>query len=183
MKKDEMLTLPENWETVMERMMLYRPSGINQMRVYICSPCRANTAEDVIRNMKAARVYMFYAHIYFRGIPIAPHAYVPILLHDDFEDERLMALRFGFETLRLCDNMLVCGGRLSEGMYGEIKEAARLNIPVRVFSSKVHSELCGRLEREGIDSEYLSYEDGHLHYALSLGADELAFYWGDDGND
>jgi hypothetical protein len=182
MKRDEKLSLPQNWEKILEQMMLKRPIGMRCESVYICSPLRADTPDDVIKNMTAARVYMFYAYQYFPGVPKAPHAYLPILLNDIYEDERALALRFGKRFLKSCDKLFVCGDRLSEGMYGEITAAVKLNIPVDVFNHKTYMELCGCLARDGIDPDVLRYEDGHLHFALSWGADELAPYWGGDND-
>ena len=177
MLKTEYLSLPENWEAVLELTMLQRPIELKLARTYICSPCRADTLEGVVRNMKAARVYMFYAYIHFLGVPRASHAYLPILLNDNFEDERKMALHFGSRLLMDCDLMLVCSDRLSEGMYGEITRAVKHSIPVQVFNKQVYDELCTRLVLDGIDPEYPQYGDGRPHLPLSWGADELAPYW------
>ena len=177
MLKNDVLSLPDNWEAVLELTMLQCPVGIKRARTYICSPCRAERPEGMIRNMKAARVYMFYAYIHFQGVPRAPHAYLPILLNDNFEDEREIALRFGERLLMDCDLMLVCGDRLSEGMYGEIKMAVKRKIPVHVFSKQVYDDLCARLSLDGIDPDYPHYESGRLHLPLTWGADELVPYW------
>ena len=182
MRRDKMLSLPNDWEAALELTMLQRPIGLNLARTYICSPCRADTPEGVIRNMKAARVYMYYVYIHFPGVPRAPHAYLPVILNDNFEHERNIALHFGKRLLMDCDLMLVCGDRLSDGMYGEIVRALELDTPVKVFSKWVYDSLCTRLALAGIDTENLSYEAGHPHMILSWGADELAPYW-EDGHD
>jgi hypothetical protein len=172
-----MLSLPENREAILEQMMLKRPGGLECERVYICSPCRADTPDAVIRNMKAARVYMFYVYVHFADIPKAPHAYLPVLLNDNCEDERALALRFGSDFLKSCDRMFVCGDRLSEGMYGEITEAARGGVPISVFNKRVFDGLYARFAQDGTDPDAVRYDDGHLHFALSWGADELAPYF------
>jgi len=177
MNKDEKLSLPQNWEAILEQMMLKEPIGNRCERVYICSPCRAETPDGVIRNMKAARVYMFYAFQYFPGVPKAPHAYLPVLLNDNYEEERTLALLFGRLFLKGCALLLVCGDRLSAGMYGEIKAAVKLGIPIQVFNRKVYDELRERFTRDGMNQDYAQYDAGHLHFALSWGADELAPYW------
>jgi len=177
-----MLSLPTNWEAILEQMMLTRPDGVKRELVYICSPCRADTAKGVFRNMKAARVYMFYAYIHLPGVPTAPHAYLPILLNDNSEKERALALRFGQQILTTCDKMLVCGDRLSEGMYGEIKAAIKRKIPIQVFNNSVHLELSVCLIRDRIGTDRVQYEAGQLHFALSMGASELAPYW-EEGHD
>jgi hypothetical protein len=177
-----MLSLPESWEAILEEEMLKRPIGFRCERIYICSPCRADTAKGVIRNMKAARVYMFYAYIHFAGVPKAPHAYLPVLLSDNYEDERDLALRFGARFLKSCDKLFVCGDRLSSGMYGEITEAINLGVPVQVFNRQVYDELRANLEQNGIDTEAVWHEDDNQHFTLSWGANELAPYWEDDHN-
>ena len=88
-----------------------------------------------------------------------------------------MAMRFGSKLLIACNKMYVCGDRLSEGMYGEIIEAIDHYIPVQVFNRKVFDDLREYLVIRDIDPEDLHYEDGHLHFALAMGADELAPYW------
>ena len=180
MHKSEKLFLPENWEAALELAMLQRPLRTKQARIYICSPCRADTAEGVINNMKAARVYMLYSYIYFQGVPWAPHAYLPVMLNDNFEDEREIALSFGTRLLMDCDLMLVCGDRLSEGMYGEIIAAIKNNIPVQVFNRNIFDILRIRLAMDGYDYKHPYYENGRKHHALAMGAKELAAYWGDE---
>jgi hypothetical protein len=133
--------------------------------------------------MKAARVYMFYAYIHFQGVPRAPHAYLPVLLNDNFNDERNIALMFGERLLMDCDMMLVCGNRLSEGMYGEIKLAVKREIPVRVFNKQVCDDLSTHLSLDGINPDYPQYEGDRLHPTLAWGADDLAPYWDENHED
>ena len=182
MIRDEMLSLPQTWETMLEHELLRKPIGLKCERVYICSPLRADSPDAVIRNIKAARVYMFYAYYQFAGVPKAPHAYLPFLLNDNAEDERALALSFGKKLLQGCDKLFVCGDRLSEGMYGEIKAAARLGIYIEVFNKEVYAELCKHLEHDGIDPDAVWHEDGHLHFALTWGAEKIASYWESDSN-
>ena len=179
MLRNEKLSLPDNWEAALELTMLQQPARFDLSRTYICSPCRADTPEGVIRNMKAARIYMLYAFSNFPGVPRAPHAYLPVILNDRFDHERNIALHFGERLLMDCDLMLVCGDRLSDGMYGEIVRAVELDIPVKVFSKWVYDVLCTRLSLAGIDTENLNYNAGHPHMILSWGSDELAPYWED----
>ena len=179
MLRNEKLYLPEDWESTLELSMLRRPVGIKLARSYICSPCRADTAEGVFRNIKAARVYMHYAYVHFQGVPRAPHAYLPILLNDNFEDERELALDFGTRLLLDCDLMLVCGDRLSEGMYGEIVAAVKIKTPVQVFNSSIYDALRERLASDGHEHDHPYHDESRRHYALEMGADELAAYWRD----
>jgi len=177
MIKNEMLTLPNDWEEALELAMLKCPIESRRERMYICSPCRADTADGVVRNMKAARVYMHYAYQHFSCIPKAPHAYLPTVLNDEYRDERSWALSLGLLLLENCVEILVCGDKLTEGMYREIKAAINLEIPLQVFNEKTCNMLRDRLLCDGIGPEHVQYDRGHLHFALSWGADELAPYW------
>jgi hypothetical protein len=131
----------------------------------------------MIRNMKAARVYLFYSYIHFSGTPLAPHAYLPILLNDNDSEERALALNFGLRFLENCSKLFVCGDRLSDGMCGEIKEAARRKIPILVFNWEIFEEIQVFFAHEGIASDAAKYDDSCVHPALMWGADKLAPYW------
>jgi hypothetical protein len=176
MLRNKIFSLPENWEDALEQMMLKRPIGIRRERVYICSPCRSDSAEGVARNMRAAKMYMYCAYVNFAGVPKAPHAYLPILLNDNYEDERTLALHIGVRFLESCDRLFVCGNRLSEGMYGEIAEAAKRAVPILVFNRKVRNELRDRLARNGLDPETVCHEKRPFCHALAWGADRLETY-------
>jgi hypothetical protein len=180
MLRNEMLSLPANWEAILEQMMLTQLAGIKRERIYICSPCRSDTVAGAVHNMKAARIYMFYAYIHFPGIPKAPHAYLPVLLDDNSVEERALALFFGLKLLEDCSKMYVCGDKLSEGMFDEITEALIRGIPVQVFNRRVFELLREGLAMNDIDAEHTHYEEDHLHFALAMGADELAPYWKED---
>lgn len=175
--KDKNLSLPKDWEMMLEQILLENSTGQKHNRIYICSPCRSDTARGVLRNMKAARIYMFYAYFHFAGVPKAPHAYLPVLLGDNDVAERTLALDFGKRLLEGCDRLFVCGDKLSEGMYGEIAVAISLNIAVEVFCKEVWFELLSQLEHDGINADCVRHEETHLHLALSWGADKLAPYW------
>ena len=177
MIQDEKPFLPKNWEKMLEQMMLKKPVGIQRERMYICSPCRSVAPDGVLRNMIAARVYMLYAFTNFSCTPVAPHAYLPVFLDDERGDDRALALLLGKRILKDCGKLLVCGDRLSKGMYSEIRMAAKRGIPIQVFNEDVHTELCVRFICDGIDEEYAQYDACNLHYALSWGADRLAPYW------
>ena len=44
---------------------------------------------------------------------------------------REIGLRLGHRVLEVCDELWLCGGRVSSGMAREIEEAQRLGIPIR----------------------------------------------------
>ncbi len=120
-------------------------------RVYICSPCTANTSAEVKSNVQAARFYMWYVFETWQLIARAPHAYLPILLSDKIPAERALALHFGLELLELSEMVFVCGNRMSSGMRGEISRAAELNIPITVFNDELILETRKLVTRAGGD--------------------------------
>lgn len=126
------------WHAQMEKQYLaIRDDRPAVQRAYICSACTAPTSLEVQKNMMAARFYAWYAHENLNLFARAPHAYLPVLLSDKHPAERALALRFGLELLEQSSVVLVCGNRLSSGMRGELKRAAELGIPAKVF----HDEL------------------------------------------
>ena len=64
-------------------------------------------------------------------IPIAVHLLYPQMLDDSDPAERELGLRLGQQLLRRCDELWVCGDRISSGMAREISEANHLSIPVK----------------------------------------------------
>lgn len=63
--------------------------------------------------------------------PIAPHLLYPQMLDDEVPEERMLALMLGRNLLAACDEVWVCGERISSGMEGEIEHARSLDIPIR----------------------------------------------------
>lgn len=113
---------------------------------YICSPLRGKTAMETYQNMLAARHYMLSAYCLTGDSAVAPHAYLPVVLDDAVPEEREFGLLAGKKLLYRCKKLFVCGNRISEGMKGEILEAAVLGIPIVTFSKdmfcKVSDLIC-----------------------------------------
>ena len=102
--------------------------------IYICSPYRADTAEEMERNRLAAHKACEEAYRLGRVtgtqyLPITPIGNFPYL-DDAKPDERDQALKLGLSLLSKCDELWVAGDRISEGMRGEIRAAVRLEKPV-----------------------------------------------------
>lgn len=76
--------------------------------------------------MFRARFYMkLFADAYgYRTY--APHAYLPELLDDKNKKERDIALSFGLDLLKLCQIVIICGEKISEGMQREIALAFQI---------------------------------------------------------
>jgi len=110
--------------------------------VYIASPLRADTDEEMERNRKNAVEYCRQARNIgtFSSEMIVPVS--PILnfqyLDESKPDERRSALNMGLAMLSKCDELWVAGDRISEGMRGELRAAVRMNIPV--LSMEMESE-------------------------------------------
>ena len=103
-------------------------------RIYICTPYRAGTQEDIDKNVEAAREIC--ARIIKEGnCPVAPHLYFPQFMNDDNELEREFGLQAGLEALRNCDEIyaLIKDDYISEGLARELSYAANaLDIPVKI---------------------------------------------------
>jgi hypothetical protein len=102
--------------------------------VYIASPYRADTPEETEKNRLTALAACEDAYRLGRlvgetVVPITPIGNFPYL-DDDKPEERDAALRMGIALLSKCDELWVAGDRVSEGMRGEIRAAARLDKPV-----------------------------------------------------
>ena len=108
---------------------------MKRKRVYICSPLRADSYPDMLRNMNKAQNYVEIAAGRYKCQAFAPHAYLPFILDDNEPDERALALDFGKKLLELCDVLIVCGDIISEGMHGEILHAVRLGMPVKTLNN------------------------------------------------
>ncbi|MGX8699913.1 DUF7768 domain-containing protein [Caproiciproducens sp.] len=100
-------------------------------QVYICSPYAGNIEEN-IRFAKAACRYAMKQGC----APIAPHLLYPQFLNDTIPMEREAGIQMGLRVLASCEELWVCGSRISEGMEKEIAEAKQLGIPVRRISAE-----------------------------------------------
>ena len=92
--------------------------------VYICSPYSGNTQ----RNSELARRYCRLA--VNRGcIPLAPHLLLPQFLSE--ATERELAICIGLHLLEKCQEVWICGNRISEGMRREIARAKEIGLTIR----------------------------------------------------
>lgn len=99
------------------------------MKVFICSPLRGNTEEIVELNKSYCRSKCEEA-VKLGFTPLAPHLYFTQFLDDNIENERDLGINMGLEWLRECDEIWVCGPRISEGMQKEINYALKLGIDI-----------------------------------------------------
>lgn len=94
--------------------------------IYIASPY----AGDVEKNLAFAIRCCRFA-IQQGETPIAPHILYPQMLNDSDPQERALGLSLGHQLLEACNELWVCGDRISQGMEGEIAAAKRLGLPLR----------------------------------------------------
>jgi hypothetical protein len=102
--------------------------------VYIASPYHADTPEETEKNRLAALAacedaYRLGRLVSTKIVPVTSVGNFPYL-DDNKPEERAEALRMGIALLSKCDELWVAGDRVSEGMRGEIRAAARLGKPV-----------------------------------------------------
>lgn len=99
-------------------------------RVYICSPWRAESIQQLYRNAEYARLLTRQA-IEAGLAPITPHLYMSQCLNEDKPQEREAGIAAGMELLKACD-MVIVGTRfgITGGMKKEILDAERFGIEV-----------------------------------------------------
>lgn len=97
----------------------------NHKLVYIASPY----AGDVEANVAFAKAACRYA-MDQGATPLAVHLLYPQMLDDHVPAEREAGIRMGLQVLEACDELWLCGDRLSHGMRAELAAAEQLGIPV-----------------------------------------------------
>lgn len=149
-------------ETCKERLNTHLASSDPfQRSAYICSPLRADNSNQMLNNMYAARTYMFYARDNLGYRARAPHAYLPMLLCDQISSERMLALQFGLNLMEMCDDVLICGNRLSNGMVGEIVQAIASNRKIIVFDEVLYHEVMKLVLSNMGKRAYVSLNEKH----------------------
>lgn len=101
--------------------------------IYVCSPYRAETDDEIKRNVKNALMYSEYV-ISEACVPLAPHLLYPRFLNDAVENDRTIGMICAHTLLCRCDELWVFGENgISEGMMQEIFEAQRMGMQIRWF--------------------------------------------------
>lgn len=99
--------------------------------VYIASPY----AGDVRKNAEFAKVACHYA-MEQNCTLVAVHLLYPQFLDDHDPTQREAGLRMGHRVLEACNELWLCGSRISTGMAMELQKAKQLGIPVREISAE-----------------------------------------------
>lgn len=101
-------------------------------KVYICAPLGG----DVQGNIERVKRYARYALLCGMA-PVVPHFYA-LCLDDNDPRERQLGLDAGMSILWFCDELWVCGDRISKGMQAEIEFCRIMHIPiVQIPESKI----------------------------------------------
>lgn len=101
-----------------------------EKRIYVCSPLSAPTRAETLKNMYHARSYEKIVSKRLKCRAIAPHGYMPEFIDEYNYFERILALNFGRSFLSICDGLVICGNRITDGMREEIKVARQKGIPI-----------------------------------------------------
>ena len=102
--------------------------------IYIASPYAGDVEKNTGFAIHACRFCIAQGHT-----PVAPHLLYTRMLDDNDPAQREIGLNLGQQILRRCDELWVCGSRISNGMAAEIAEAENLGIPIkRVETLKIH---------------------------------------------
>ena len=92
-------------------------------RVYICHPYSGDAEGN------ARKVAAICRQVVNSGrLPIAPQIYLPAFV--DEKNERDLAISLCLEMISFCDELLICGDTITEGMRIEIEHANVINIPI-----------------------------------------------------
>ena len=68
-----------------------------------------------------------------RLLPDGPHLMFPQFLNDNDPEQRILGITLGVEQMKVCDEIWIFGGRISNGMAFELEQAKELGIPARLY--------------------------------------------------
>lgn len=120
--------------------------------VYIASPY----AGDIEGNIKFAKAACLLA-MEHGSTPVAAHLLYPQMLDDAVPEQRELGLKMGLRLLGACDELWLCGSRISNGMQEELKSAGKLGIPVRRIPEDMVAEF---MQPETDMEQHLSVQRG-----------------------
>lgn len=117
--------------------------------VYICSPLRGNIEE----NIKKANEYC-RQEVLKGNCPLAPHCIFTQYLNDNILEERELGIKMGLNLLIRCDEILVCGNKITEGMAYEIEKALKLGIRIRSQELPMQEVYDSFFNKDEINNEF-----------------------------
>lgn len=122
--------------------------------VYICSPYRADTPEQLAENLEDVKRYFRFA-LSQGYAPIATHFAVCSVLNDDDPAEREQGISLDVRYLTFCNELWVFGDRISAGMAHEIhtfQQIRRAGSHIKYFDKN-----CNRLKMTTRTQELMDY--------------------------
>lgn len=99
-------------------------------RVYIAHALKGDWAGGIA----AIKGYAFSA-ARAGYMPISPSVLMDGILDDTDPEERALGMKLDIDQLRACDEIWLCGERVSPGMQAEVDVAIDLDLVVRRFAS------------------------------------------------
>lgn len=120
-------SLNPQWEpdSDMDYMGVVRRNNIGPKFVYICAPLRGDVLSNIQYASDKAR------EVFLDGdIPVCPHLLFPPIadVNDAHEDQK--AMEMCYQLIGRCDEIRVCGDRITIGMQKEIAYGEAKGIPV-----------------------------------------------------
>lgn len=98
--------------------------------IYICSPYKGKTEEEIEKNIRSTQMYCkMVCSLGFT--PFAPHLLYPQFLNESIVNERDIGINCGLDILQLCSELWICGTKITDGMRREIQFAKLCDIPVK----------------------------------------------------
>jgi len=105
---------------------------------YVCAPL----AGDIPANIAKAREYCRQL-VDLNICPISMHLTFDGVYDDNDPEQRQTALAMCLRIIEFCDNVVVFGNRITEGMALEIDAAEQLGIPITYTNPKLKSKCVG----------------------------------------
>jgi hypothetical protein len=99
--------------------------------VYLAHPLGSVSREGTDANLKRAmRWYKYLTQFYPEVAVVADWIVTCLVLDDRTPEDRVRGIAMNAAVLALCDEVWLCGGRISQGMRDEADLATQTNIPV-----------------------------------------------------
>lgn len=125
----EAFTRVEKEEKAARKAAAFRPI------VYICSPYRGDTNQNIEKAQKYSRFAVDQHYL-----PITPHIYFTQFMDDTIPEERETALFMNFVLMSKCVELWVFGDEITKGMQAEINRAKRKYMKIRYFTEEMEEK-------------------------------------------
>lgn len=89
--------------------------------VFICHPF-----QNKEKNIESTKRYCKYAAALGYN-PFSPALHYPQFLDESDQSQRELGMQFGIQILQFCDELWICGDRITDGMHEEIEAVTDFN--------------------------------------------------------